>query len=105
MEFQVHNSSELELTKVVDQCGTLSTGAVIVYVVSSTGDGDAPDNCDAFFTRLKRAAKKDAGKCGLGVQYTVLGLGDQNYSAFMARGAACLASLSSTLYDPRLLSR
>ena len=62
----------------------LKPGNVVVYVVSSTGDGDAPDNCDAYFTRLKRAAKKEPGACGLGVQYAVLGLGDQNYSAFMA---------------------
>ena len=32
----------------------LKPGNVVVYVVSSTGDGDAPDNCDAYFTRLKR---------------------------------------------------
>ena len=62
----------------------LTPGAVVVYVVSSTGDGDAPDNCDSFFTKLKRVAKKEAGAAGLGVQYSVLGLGDQNYSAFMA---------------------
>ena len=68
----------------VDVKDVLKPGAVVVYVVSSTGDGDAPDNCDSFFTKLKRVAKKEAGVCGAGVQYTVLGLGDQNYSAFMA---------------------
>ena len=62
----------------------LAPGAVLAYVVSSTGDGDAPDNCDAFFTKLKRAAKKAPGEAGAGTQYCVLGLGDQNYSAFMA---------------------
>ena len=68
----------------VDVKDVLKPGAVVVYVVSSTGDGDAPDNCDSFFTKLKRVAKKEAGACGAGVQYAVLGLGDQNYSAFMA---------------------
>ena len=68
----------------VDVKDVLKPGAVVVYVVSSTGDGDAPDNCDSFFTKLKRVAKKEAGVCGAGVQYAVLGLGDQNYSAFMA---------------------
>ena len=67
----------------VDVKDVLKPGNLIVYVVSSTGDGDAPDNCDSFFTKLKRVAKKEAGTCGVGVQYTVLGLGDQNYSAFM----------------------
>ena len=68
----------------VDVRDCLSPGNVLVYVVSSTGDGDAPDNCDAFFTRLKRAAKASPGEVGVGTQYCVLGLGDQNYSAFMA---------------------
>jgi len=68
----------------VEPDDVLKPGAVITFVVSSTGDGDAPDNCDTFFTRLKRKSKKEKGEGGIGVQYTVLGLGDQNYSAFMA---------------------
>ena len=68
----------------VDVNDVLSPGNVLVYVVSSTGDGDAPDNCDSFFTKLKRVAKRAPDACGLGTQYCVLGLGDQNYSAFMA---------------------
>jgi NADPH-ferrihemoprotein reductase len=46
---------------------------VVVYVVSSTGDGDAPDNCDRFFVKMKRAVKKDPKTCAQGCQYTVLG--------------------------------
>ena len=68
----------------VEPDDVLKPGAVITFVVSSTGDGDAPDNCDTFFTRLKRKSKKEKGEGGIGVQYAVLGLGDQNYSAFMA---------------------
>jgi NADPH-ferrihemoprotein reductase len=68
----------------VEPDDVLKPGAVITFVVSSTGDGDAPDNCDTFFTRLKRKAKKEKGTGAEGVQYAVLGLGDQNYSAFMA---------------------
>lgn len=68
----------------VEPNDVVKPGAVITFVVSSTGDGDAPDNCDTFFTRLKRKAKKEKGEGGVGVQYAVLGLGDQNYSAFMA---------------------
>ena len=42
-------------------------------MVSSTGDGDAPDNCDRFFVKMKRAVKKDPKTCAQGCQYTVLG--------------------------------
>ena len=87
-----------------DTAEVLRPGAVTVFVVSSTGDGDAPDNCDAFFTRLKRAAKTGAGKAGVGAQYCVLGLGDQNYSAFMAVPRAFTAAMEkagATAFYPR----
>ena len=87
-----------------DVAAVLRPGAVSVFVVSSTGDGDAPDNCDAFFTRLKRAAKTGAGKAGVGSQYCVLGLGDQNYSAFMAVPRAFTAAMEkagATAFYPR----
>ena len=87
-----------------DTAEVLRPGAVTVFVVSSTGDGDAPDNCDAFFTRLKRAAKTGAGKAGVGSQYCVLGLGDQNYSAFMAVPRAFTAAMEkagATAFYPR----
>ena len=82
----------------------LRPGAVTAFVVSSTGDGDAPDNCDTFFARLKRAAKAAPGKAGVGAQYCVLGLGDQNYSAFMAVPRAFTAAMEkagATAFYPR----
>jgi NADPH-ferrihemoprotein reductase len=65
---------------------SLKPGTVVLFCVSSTGDGDAPDNCDMFLTRLKRRVKKTTASNPVlaGTQYAVLGLGDQNYSAFMA---------------------
>jgi len=59
----------------------LHPGAVLIFVVSSTGDGDPPDNCARFTTGLRRLKAEPAG---VGVQYAVLGLGDQNYTKFMA---------------------
>ena len=88
----------------VDVADVLRPGAVTAFVVSSTGDGDAPDNCDTFFTRLKRAAKAAPGKAGVGAQYCVLGLGDQNYSAFMAVPRAFTAAMEkagATAFVPR----
>jgi hypothetical protein len=31
----------------------LCDGAVVMYVVSTTGDGDPPDNCASFYVGLK----------------------------------------------------
>jgi NADPH-ferrihemoprotein reductase len=88
----------------VDVRDALQPGNVLVYVVSSTGDGDAPDDCDAFFTKLKRAVKASPGEIGLGTQYCVLGLGDQNYSAFMAvprSFSAAMEKAGATAFYPR----
>ena len=59
----------------VDVADVLRPGAVTAFVVSSTGDGDAPDNCDTFFTRLKRAAKAAPGKAGVGALWSGPGPG------------------------------
>jgi len=75
---------------------SLKPGTVVLFCVSSTGDGDAPDNCDMFLTRLKRKTKKSTANEPVlaGTQYAVLGLGDQNYSAFMA-----IPRMFSTIMD------
>jgi len=57
-----------------------------VFVCSSTGDGESPENGFKFF----RFLRQETNKLGAGgssnllshVFYTVLGLGDSNYSKF-----------------------
>jgi len=55
----------------------------VLYVVSTTGDGDPPDNCASFYVGLKRQSNRENLLKAKNVRFTVLGLGDQNYTAFM----------------------
>jgi NADPH-ferrihemoprotein reductase len=53
---------------------------VLVIVAASTGDGDPPDNS----ARTLLSFRKTAGSGQLkGVKFTVMGLGDSNYTKFM----------------------
>lgn len=56
---------------------------IVICVVSSTGDGEAPDNSSTFFKDMKQARIDNAGPIFKGVKYTCLGLGDSNYTSFM----------------------
>ncbi|KAJ1798056.1 hypothetical protein LPJ59_002746 [Coemansia sp. RSA 2399] len=50
-----------------------------VFVVSTTGDGDPPDNSARFWRALKKTARGETHKH---LRYAILGLGDTNYSNF-----------------------
>ncbi|MFT4125564.1 MAG: bifunctional nitrate reductase/sulfite reductase flavoprotein subunit alpha [Gordonia sp. (in: high G+C Gram-positive bacteria)] len=49
-----------------------------LFVVATTGDGDAPDNAVAFWDALAGAAVGDL----VGLRYAVLGFGDSSYADF-----------------------
>ncbi|KAJ1733387.1 hypothetical protein LPJ61_001586 [Coemansia biformis] len=53
----------------------------IVFVVSTTGDGDPPDNSARFWRVLRKATRADA-KAYSHLRFAILGLGDTNYSNF-----------------------
>lgn len=64
-----------------------SKPATIIFVLSSTGDGDPPDNATRFFGRIRRLIreqqkKKDEPLPFINCKFTILGLGDSNYSTF-----------------------
>ncbi|XP_014788148.1 methionine synthase reductase isoform X1 [Octopus bimaculoides] len=56
----------------------------VVFVVSTTGDGDVPDTAVRFLRKLKKKSKQEEHLKHL--SYTVLGLGDTNYNAFCNGG-------------------
>ncbi|WPT11078.1 Methionine synthase reductase [Picochlorum sp. SENEW3] len=53
----------------------------VIWVASSTGDGEAPDNATKFYNDAKK--KSQAEGMLRGIQFTCLGLGDSNYTRFM----------------------
>ncbi|KAG1048724.1 hypothetical protein G6F43_008906 [Rhizopus delemar] len=62
---------------------SLENQGVIILICSNTGDGDFPDNSLKFWKFLR--GKKDDGYLK-NTQFTVLGLGDSNYSNFNNTG-------------------
>lgn len=57
----------------------------IIVVCSTTGNGDAPENCGRFIRYIKRKNTVDAMPFRHCV-YAVLGLGDTNYDQFCQSG-------------------
>ncbi|KAI7891598.1 uncharacterized protein EV154DRAFT_563096 [Mucor mucedo] len=61
----------------------LQKAGIVILVSSNTGDGDAPDNSLKFWRFLRRNKDKNYLT---GTKFTVLGLGDSNYSNFNHTG-------------------
>jgi len=72
----------------------------LLIVTSTYGDGDPPDNAQAFWEFLKSDSAPALGN----LQYSVLALGDTNYSAFCQFGKICderLEKLGAKRFHPR----
>lgn len=65
---------------------TLEKEALVVFVVSTTGEGDPPDTMCKFFRRLKK--KTLPGNHLENCHYALLALGDTNYTNFCNNGKA-----------------
>ncbi|KNE66454.1 hypothetical protein AMAG_11591 [Allomyces macrogynus ATCC 38327] len=53
----------------------------VLFITSSTGDGEPPDNANLFFRALRKLKGGDKGPWPQ-TRYALLGLGDTNYSNF-----------------------
>ena len=62
----------------------LTPGSVCVFVVSTTGEGEAPENCSRFMRTIKKKSQKPT--MFQGILFTCCGLGDTNYTNFCNTG-------------------
>ena len=56
----------------------------VIIICSTTGNADAPDNCERFWRYIKR--RSHPADLFNGLEYCVLGLGDTNYDKFCYMG-------------------
>ena len=69
---------------------------IFIMIVSSTQDGDAPDNGYKLCKELKKLAKNPVNSTKLfTLKFTILGLGDSSYSSFMVNPVTMKKSLVS----------
>lgn len=54
---------------------------LVIWVASSTGDGEAPDNATTFYNDIRKRSHEQGRLSG--IRFTGLGLGDSNYTRFM----------------------
>lgn len=65
----------------------------ILFVSSSTGDGDPPENTETFWRQLRRKTKSDAANLDH-VKFIILGLGDSNYDSYQGYPLSLYAKLT-----------
>ncbi|KAJ3076851.1 hypothetical protein HDU98_011712 [Podochytrium sp. JEL0797] len=84
-----------------------NAASVLVIIISTTGDGDFPDNTTKFFRWTRRGKKDELEAAFKGKQFTVLALGDTNYSNFCQTGKRIerrLIELGATTFLPKGLA-
>lgn len=79
-------NSNLFCLSLTEKKFTLEKEAFVVFVVSTTGEGDPPDTMCKFMRRLKK--KTLPGTHLENLHYTLLALGDTNYTNFCNNGKA-----------------
>lgn len=73
-----------EIKDSVKSCSLKDSDVLMIIICSTTGNGDAPENCDGWWRVTKlRSCPKDTLQ---GVKYCTLALGDTNYDKFCHMG-------------------
>ncbi|WP_298160985.1 sulfite reductase subunit alpha [Brevundimonas sp.] len=65
------------------EAADLKTAARVLFIASTTGEGDAPDSASGFVRKVMKGQTNLAG-----VRYGLLSLGDQSYAEFCGFGRA-----------------
>lgn len=73
----------------------------IIFVSSSTGDGDPPENTETFWRQLRRKTKTDTANLDY-VRFIMLGLGDSNYDNYQGFPLSVYAKLTQLGAKPIL---
>lgn len=80
---ETHSSNEIQCLPLNQFKGFVKREGVeylLLIACSTTGNGDSPENCDAWWRSVKlRSAAKDLFSS---MSYSILGLGDTNYDKF-----------------------
>ncbi|XP_038078300.1 methionine synthase reductase-like [Patiria miniata] len=75
---------EMHCISVTDKKFSIEKEKCVVIIVSTTGDGEPPDTATKFWRRIKK--KTLTSDYLAGVYFTLLGLGDSNYTNFCRNG-------------------